>query len=104
MHLLPSLRTLSSEAASGDDDRVGPVGQAIQASRGKQRIAEQLRPLLRGTVAGEQDAAALVPLVDDVVEVLGRRRTERFEVRVGTVGRPAPGAFYYGSNAPFVPI
>jgi hypothetical protein len=74
MHLLPSLGALSSEAAAGDDDRVGPMGQAIQASRGKQRIAEQLQLLLRGAVAGEQDAAALVPLVDDVVEVLGRRR------------------------------
>lgn len=35
MHLLPSLRVLSSEAAAGDDDYVSPGGQAIQASKGK---------------------------------------------------------------------
>ena len=82
MHLLPLLRALSSEAGSGDDDHVSTVGQAIQAGRGEQRIAEQLRPFLRGTIAGEQDAAALVPLVDDVVEVLRGRRSQWLEPEV----------------------
>ena len=64
MHLLfQMMRLTSPEASSGDDDDVGPVGQAIQACRGQQGFAEQVGPLLQGSVAGEQDAAPLVPLV-----------------------------------------
>jgi|GEM_PF-2972810 len=37
MHLLfQTTRPLGSETGTGDDDDVGPVGQAIQARRGQQ--------------------------------------------------------------------
>jgi hypothetical protein len=42
MHLLlPSWRPLSSEAGTRDDDHVGAVCQAIQASGGQQGTTEQ---------------------------------------------------------------
>ena len=55
------------EAAAGDDDHLGAVGQAVQPSRGQQRAAEEVWPLLGCPVAGKHDAAAFVALVDDVV-------------------------------------
>jgi hypothetical protein len=83
MHLLfPSMWFLSSEAGTGDDDDLSAVSEPIQASRGQERIAEQVRPFLRGPVTGEQDTAAFVPLIDDVVEVLGGGGVERFETEV----------------------
>jgi hypothetical protein len=60
-------------AGAGDDHHLRVVGQTIQASRGQERIAEQLGPFLEGTVAGQQDAALLIPAIDDVLEVLGRQ-------------------------------
>ena len=83
MHLLlPSMWFLSSEAGTGDDDDLSAVSEPIQTGRGQERIAEQVRPFLRGPVTGEQDTAAFVPLIDDVVEVLGSGRVERFEAEV----------------------
>ena len=61
------------------NDDVGPMGQAIQACRGRQGGSEQVGPLLQGAVADEHNATPLVPPVDDVVEILGGRRVQRLE-------------------------
>ena len=61
------------EAGTSDDDHVGLMCQAIQAGRSQQGTAEQVKPLFRRSVAGEHDAALLVPLVDHVVEVDSER-------------------------------
>ena len=51
-HLLSRIRSpMSPEACAGDDDHVSPMGQSVQACRGQQRAAEQVRPLLRGLLA-----------------------------------------------------
>ena len=82
------------------------MGQAVQAGGCQQGIAEEVGPFLWGSVAGEEDGAAFVPLVDDVVEVLRSGWRERLEPEVierqqvgaqirleapfqGTVGAPA---------------
>ena len=84
MHLLfQTTRPLDSETGTGDDDDVGPMDQAIEARRGQQGGSEQVGPLLQGAVTGEHNATPLVPLVDDIVEVLGGRRVQRFEPEVG---------------------
>ena len=83
MHLLfQTTRPLGPETGAGDDDDVGLVGQAIQTCRGQQGGSEQVGPLLQGAVTGEHNATPLVPLVDDVVEVLGGRRVQRLEPEV----------------------
>jgi len=77
MHLLfQTTRPLGPETGTGDDDDVGPMGQAIQTCRGQQGGSEQVGPLLQSAVTGEHNATPLVPLVDDVVEVLGGRRVQ----------------------------
>ena len=68
--LFQALAALGAEALAGDDDHLGVVGQAVEPGRGEQRVAKEVGPLGRRTVAGEHDAALLVALVDDVVEVL----------------------------------
>ena len=89
MHLLfQTTRPLGPETGAGDDDDMGLVGQAIQTCRGQQGGSEQVGPLLQGTVTGEHNATPLVPLVDDVVEVLGGRRVQRLEP---VVGKPHAG-------------
>ena len=61
---------------------MGPVGQPVEGRRGEQGLAEEVRPLGPVAVAREQDRRLLVPLVDDVVEVLGAGRPERLEAEV----------------------
>ena len=58
------------------------MGQTIETGRGQQGLTEEIRPFFRGTIAGKQDATALVSFVDDVVEVTGSRRQQRFESEV----------------------
>jgi hypothetical protein len=48
------------------------VGQPIEGRRGEERLPEEFGPLRPVPVAREDDRGALVPLVDDVVEVLSR--------------------------------
>lgn len=70
------------EAGAGDDDHLGPMQEPIQASRRQQRIAEQIGPLVRGPIAGQDDAATLITLVDEIVQVLRRWRAQRLEAKV----------------------
>ncbi len=58
------------------------MGQAVQPRAGEERVAEEVRPLGRRAVAGEDDAPALVALVDDVVQVDGPLWREGFEAEV----------------------
>jgi hypothetical protein len=55
---------VGSEAGTGDDHDVGLVGEAIQARRGQQGIAEQVGPLLRRVVADESPAGVSAALHD----------------------------------------
>ena len=70
------------EAVAGDDDLVGVVRQPIQRGRGEERALEQVRPLGEGAVAGDDERALLVALVDDLVEVLGSGRVQGLEPEV----------------------
>src|SRR2546428_688706 len=76
------LGVFGAEALAGDLDEVRAVGQAIERGRGQQRLAEEVSPLRAIAIAREHDGAALVPLVDDVVEILGPRRPQRLESEV----------------------
>jgi len=76
------------EAAAGDDDRVGAMGQTVQSSRGQQRAAEEVWPLLGRPVAGKHDAAVIgrhgsrcAPLPPDLSsQVTGAHLAERHKV------------------------
>src|SRR2546427_12978534 len=65
------LGVLGAETLTGDLDEVRAVGQAIEGRRREQRLAEELRPLRAIAITGQQDRAALIPFVDDVVQILG---------------------------------
>ena len=73
---------MSPVAAPLDDEDVSTMGQSVQACRSEQRLLEKVRPLCEVAVAGEEDAAALVALADDVVEVLGGGRAQGLEPEV----------------------
>jgi hypothetical protein len=79
---LQSFAVLSAEAITTDENDLGAVKETVEASRGQERIAEKVRPLGRGAVRSEQDAAALVPFVNNIIQVLGRGRLERLEAKV----------------------
>jgi hypothetical protein len=61
---------------------VRAVGEPVESGRGEERFAEQIRPLGAITIAGEQDRGLLIPLVDDVIQVLGTRRAQGLEAEV----------------------
>ena len=73
---------LSAVAGAADDDHFGAIQQAVKPGRGQERIQEQVGPLIGGAVAGEQDAAALVALVNHIIQVFGARRLDRFETEI----------------------
>jgi hypothetical protein len=76
------LRVLGPEAGARDLDEVGAVGEPVEGGRGQERLAEEVRPLGPIAVAGQQDRGLLIPLVDDVIEVLGPGRAQGFEAEV----------------------
>ena len=69
-------------AFSGDQGDPRVVGEAVQGGGGEEMIAEDLRPLLRGAVGGEHDAAALVAVGDHFIEVFGSLRVQGSETEV----------------------
>jgi len=74
-------------AGAGDEHGVGVVGQAVQAGRGQQWLAEQVGPLRGSAVTGEQDTAPFVALVDTCTcAALGAVQVSRRR------GLPAPGS------------
>src|SRR6266851_9708493 len=76
------LGVLGAEAGAGDLDEVGAVGEAIERGGGEEGLAEQLRPLGPIAIAGEEDRGFLIPLINDVVEVLRAGRAKAFETEV----------------------
>ena len=68
------LGVLGAEALARDLDEVRAVGQAIEGGRGEQGLAEEVGPFGPVAVAGQEDRAAFVAFVDDVVEILGPGR------------------------------
>src|SRR5438876_4654306 len=76
------LGVLGAEALTGDLDEVRAVSQAIECRRREQRLAEELRPLRAIAITGQQDRAAFIPFIDDVVQILGTRGAQRFEPEV----------------------
>jgi hypothetical protein len=73
---------LGAEALAGDLDEVGAGRQPIGGRRGEQGLAEELRPFGAIAIRRQQDRAAFIPFVDDVVEILGARRSERLEAEL----------------------
>ena len=61
---------------------LGPMGEPIQPGRGQERVPKEGRPFGRGAIAGEQDAAPLVPLIDHIIEIFGGWGRERFQPKV----------------------
>ena len=70
---------LGAEALAGDLDEVRAVGQAIEGGGREQRLPEEVRPLRAVAIRGQENRAALIPFVDEVVEILGARRAQRLE-------------------------
>jgi hypothetical protein len=62
---------LCPETAPGDDQGLGMMRQPIQACRGQQRIAKQVRLRCGRTVTGDEHAARFVPCIDHIVEIRG---------------------------------
>ncbi len=60
---------MGAEAATGDDEEVGIVGETIKAGRGEEGIAEEVGPFGDIAVGGDEDAALLVTGIDNVAEV-----------------------------------
>src|SRR3989449_378055 len=77
-----SAPSFGPEAVAGDDDLVGVVRQAVEGGGGEERALEQVRPLGEGAVAGDDERALLVALVDDLVEVLGAGRVQGLQSEV----------------------
>ena len=42
-------------AVAGDGDGVCVVEEPVEAGRGQQRIAEEVRPLVQGSIAGDDE-------------------------------------------------
>jgi hypothetical protein len=61
---------------------VGAVGQPVEGGGSEQRFTEQLRPLRPISVARQNNRRLLIPLVDDVVEILRPGRAQRLEAEV----------------------
>src|SRR5262245_34679084 len=76
------LGVLGPEALAGDLDEVRAVRQAIEGGRGEERLAEEVGPFSSVAVGSQEDGATFVPLVNDVVEILGAGRPQRFEPEV----------------------
>jgi hypothetical protein len=71
-----------AERVARDGELVGVVRQAIQCGGRERRTLEQIRPFGERAIRGDDHSAALVPLVDDVIEIFGCRRHQRFEAEV----------------------
>lgn len=77
--LLARLRT---KTGASDNDHLRPMKKTIQAGARQERVPKKVGPLSRGAITGEQDAALLIALSDDVVEVLWRGWSQRFETKI----------------------
>jgi hypothetical protein len=89
---------LGPEAGPRDLDEVGTVRQAVERGRGKQRLAEQVRPFGPIAVAGQDDGGLLVAFVDDVVEIFGAGPAQRLQAEIVDLCG-APHNSTYGERA-----
>ena len=55
---------------------VGMVGETVQSRAGQEIIGKRLCPLFKGAIAGQENRAAFVALVDEVIQVPGLSRTK----------------------------
>lgn len=69
-------------AGAVDNQHFRAIPQTVQAGRRQERVEKDIGPLVRGAVAGQDDAALLVAPVDNVVQVAGRWRLERLEPEI----------------------
>jgi hypothetical protein len=69
-------------APAADQQHDRPVGQASEARTGQQRVAEEVGPLARRPVAGQDDARLFVPFVDDVLQIGRAAGGQRLEAEV----------------------
>src|SRR5437773_7070816 len=65
------LGVLGAEALARDLDEVRAVRQPIEGGGREQRLPEEVRPLRAVSIRGQENRAALIALVDDVVQILG---------------------------------
>lgn len=72
----------SAVGLAGDGHDGGVVEEAVKTGGGQKRIAEDLGKLVDGAVGGDEDGAAFVALIDDVVEILGGGRAQGFETEI----------------------
>jgi hypothetical protein len=84
------LARLGTDTAPGGDQGLGIMCQAIQPRRGQERIAKAVGPLGGGPVTGGEDAARLVALVNDVIEIRGRGIDQGFQPEVVQDEQPRP--------------
>ena len=73
---------LGAEALTGDLDEVRAMRQAIERGGREERLPEEVWPLGAVAIRGQENRAALIPFVDEVVEILGARRAQRLEAEV----------------------
>ena len=60
-----------AEAVALDDDRLAMMEEAVEDGAGDGFVAEDGVPLMKGAVAGNDDAAAFVPGAEDLEEEIG---------------------------------
>ena len=73
---------LGAETGAADDEHLGPIQEPVEARGGQQRVEEQIGPLIGSAVGGQQDAAVLVALVDDIVQIFWAGLLKRLEAEV----------------------
>ena len=76
------LVSLGAAAAPGADPHLRMMRQPIEAGRGQQRIAKEVRPFRRRPVTGDQEAAHCRARLDDIVAVGRRGIDQGFEPEV----------------------
>ena len=60
---------LSPKTFPPNDNNFSPMTEPINAGRRQEGIAKEARPLGWGTIGSQQDAAAFIALIDDVIQI-----------------------------------
>ncbi len=58
------------------------MSEAIEGGAGQQVVAKDLGPLLEGAIAGDDQGAGLVPVGNDVVQILSGLRGQGLQAKV----------------------
>jgi hypothetical protein len=82
-HLLFQLApALGTEANPCDHDDLGTMSEAVESCGGQERITKEIGPFFGRTIAGQDNAAALITFINNIIQILRCRRAQWFEAKV----------------------